>query len=90
MNYGKIVKEVKYCLQLQKVINMDEQELRRCAICNQILDHCHSHGEKDFCLELLKKLKSNEIDNAEFISKLGEKINVDKMMNTIIPHNEAG
>lgn len=57
-----------------------EAELRKCPICDGILDYCHQHGKKSFCKTLLIELKGKKISSDEFIKQLGKKIDIDKML----------
>jgi hypothetical protein len=65
---------------------MDEEELRKCPICNGALNYCDMQGEKSFCAELFSQLKEGKITNEEFIEKLGKKIDVDKMIEHVVKH----
>ena len=67
---------------------MNEEELRKCSICHAIIEHCHQHNEKQFCITLLSDLKENKISNEDFIKELSKKVDFDSMIDSIVPHKE--
>lgn len=64
----------------KKKIMITEKELRKCGVCDGILDHCHSKGKKSFCRKLLSDLRDGHISDREFMKKLEKKIDIDKML----------
>lgn len=66
-----------------------EQEIRKCPICDKIMTYCHNHGQGGVCMDLLLKLKKGEISEKDFQDKMCKAVNFDDMMDYVVKPDEA-